>query len=78
LPLQPGKISEIDVGKFDAIVAASGQAPMLTYADARDLQRKFVEFYERASSPVRCVTVLRSCVMQKLSVGPIKSKFIPL
>jgi putative intracellular protease/amidase len=42
-----GKVAEIDVDKFDAIIVAGGQAPMFTFQDAMDLQRKFVEFYEK-------------------------------
>jgi putative intracellular protease/amidase len=38
--------SEIDVARFDAIVVAGGQAPMFSFGDAVDLQRKFVEFFE--------------------------------
>lgn len=36
----------IDVGAFDAIVVAGGQAPMFTFDQATGLHRKFVEFYE--------------------------------
>ncbi len=38
--------ADIDVASFDAIVVAGGQAPMFSFADATDLHRKFVEFYE--------------------------------
>lgn len=40
------KAADIDVGRFDAIVVAGGQAPMFSFEQATDLQRKFVEFYE--------------------------------
>lgn len=40
------KVADIDVNSFDALIVAGGQAPMFTYQDAKDLQRKFVEFYE--------------------------------
>jgi putative intracellular protease/amidase len=40
------KASEIAVADFDAIVVAGGQGPMFTYEDARELQHKFVEFFE--------------------------------
>lgn len=40
------KVSAIDVGKFDAIIVAGGQAPMFTFEAAHELQKKFVEFYE--------------------------------
>ncbi len=36
----------IDVARFDAIVVAGGQAPMFTFEQATDLQKKFVAFYE--------------------------------
>ena len=39
-------IAELNVDDFDALVVAGGQAPMFTFADAVDLQQKFVEFYE--------------------------------
>ena len=38
--------AEIDVGSFDAIVVAGGQAPMFSYESATDLQRTFVAFHE--------------------------------
>lgn len=41
-----GKVEEIDVAQFDAIVVAGGQAPMFTVAEATALHRKFAEFYE--------------------------------
>lgn len=40
-----GKVADIDVARFDAIVLARGQAPMSTYQDATDLHEKFVAFY---------------------------------
>lgn len=39
-------VAAIDVARFDAIVVAGGQAPMFTFADATELQRVFVAFYE--------------------------------
>jgi len=39
-------VSEIEIGAFDGIVVAGGQAPMFTYEKALGLQRKFVEVYE--------------------------------
>jgi putative intracellular protease/amidase len=41
------KASDIDVDRFDAIIVAGGQAPMFTFEKATDLQKKFVEFYEK-------------------------------
>lgn len=40
------RVSDIDATRFDAIVVAGGQAPMFTFEEATDLQKKFVEFYE--------------------------------
>ena len=40
------KIADADVDAFDAIVVAGGQAPMFTFDQALDLQKKFVEFHE--------------------------------
>jgi putative intracellular protease/amidase len=39
-------VSALRVEDFDAIVVAGGQAPMFTFDQATDLQRKFVAFYE--------------------------------
>lgn len=39
-------ISELNVDDFDAIVVAGGQAPMFTFEQAEELQKKFVAFYE--------------------------------
>jgi putative intracellular protease/amidase len=38
---------DIDVDKFDAILIAGGQAPMVNMEKAVDTQKKFVEFYEK-------------------------------
>lgn len=38
--------AEIRMDDFDAIIVAGGQAPMFTFENAIDLQRKFVEFFE--------------------------------
>jgi putative intracellular protease/amidase len=43
---QTRKVADVGVGDFDAIVVAGGQAPMYTFEGARELQRKFVEFFE--------------------------------
>src|SRR5262249_4847067 len=40
------KISTLEVGKFDALVIAGGQAPMFNFDNATTLHEKFVEFYE--------------------------------
>jgi putative intracellular protease/amidase len=38
--------SAIDVGRFDAIVVAGGQGPMITLEGATALHQKFVEFHQ--------------------------------
>ena len=40
------KVADIDVGAFDAIVVAGGQAPMFTFEGATDLHAKFAAFFE--------------------------------
>jgi putative intracellular protease/amidase len=44
--------TDIDVDRFDAVLVAGGQSPMFTFDAATDLQRKFVEFYERGKLAV--------------------------
>ena len=39
-------VVELDVDAYDTLVIAGGQGPMFTFADATDLHRKFVAFYE--------------------------------
>jgi putative intracellular protease/amidase len=39
-------IADLDVDAYDVLVVAGGQGPMFTFAEATDLHRKFVEFYE--------------------------------
>src|SRR5262245_60371852 len=41
-----GKISQLDLDRFDAIVVAGGQGPMYTFEAATDLHRAFVRFYQ--------------------------------
>jgi len=67
-------VSDLDVSKFDAIVVAGGQAPMVTFESARDLHHKFVQFYE--SGKVACalchgVAILRYA---KLASGQYLAK----
>ncbi len=55
-------VTEIDVGRFDAIVVAGGQAPMFGFEKAVDLHRTFVAFYEAgkvAAALCHGVAVLR-------------------
>src|SRR4029077_15543802 len=39
-------VAQLDVDAFHAMGGAGGQGPMFTFADAKDLQTRFVEFYE--------------------------------
>ena len=39
-------VADLKVDAFDAIVVAGGQAPMFSFAEAADLHRAFVAFYE--------------------------------
>ncbi|MFN0089037.1 MAG: type 1 glutamine amidotransferase domain-containing protein [Acidimicrobiales bacterium] len=41
-----GKVDDIHVADYDAIIVAGGQAPMFTFDTAVNLHHKFVEFYE--------------------------------
>lgn len=41
-----GRVEDIAVNRFDAIVVAGGQAPMFTFERATSLHRKFAEFHE--------------------------------
>jgi putative intracellular protease/amidase len=69
-----GKVDEIDVAKFDAVVVAGGQAPMFTYEGARALQTRFAEFYETgkvAAALCHGVALLRYA---RLSNGQLLAK----
>lgn len=41
-----GRVADIDVAAFDAIVVAGGQAPMFNFEQATALHQTFVTFYE--------------------------------
>ncbi len=41
-----GRVEDIDVSAFDAILVAGGQAPMFTFEAATSLHVKFAEFFE--------------------------------
>lgn len=65
---------KIDVGSFDAIVVAGGQAPMFTFERATALHAKFVEFFEAgriACALCHGVAILRYA---KLSTGEYLAK----
>jgi putative intracellular protease/amidase len=57
-----GRVSEIDVNHFDAILVAGGQAPMFSFDKEIGLHEKFVEFYEAgkiAAAVCHGVAILR-------------------
>jgi putative intracellular protease/amidase len=62
-------VSEINVGHFDAIVVAGGQAPMISYEKETTLHKKFVEFYD--SGKIACALCHGTAVLRyaKLSNG---------
>ena len=64
---ETGKVSEIDVNKFDAIVVAGGQAPMSRMEKDVEVQKKFFEFYQEekiVAALCHGVAVLRYCVFE--------------
>lgn len=66
--------TEIEVDKFDAIIVAGGQSPMFTIENAKELQNKFVEFYEKgkvAAALCHGVAILKYA---KLSNGEYLTK----
>lgn len=67
-------VSDLDVEAFDAIVVAGGQAPMFTYEHAKELQRRFVQFYE--SGKVAAVLCHGTAILRyaKLSDGALLAK----
>jgi putative intracellular protease/amidase len=62
-------VREIDVASFDAILVAGGQSPMFTFEKAKDLHRRFVEFYE--AGKITCALCHGTAVLRyaKLSNG---------
>jgi len=46
------KVVDIDAARFDAILVAGGQGPMVTFDKTVDLHKKFVEFY--TSGKIAC------------------------
>ena len=46
LVAQTGRVADIDVTAFDAIVVAGGQAPMFNFEHATELHKTFVAFHE--------------------------------
>jgi putative intracellular protease/amidase len=68
------KVRNIDVGRFDAIVVAGGQAPMFTFKDATDLHQKFVEFYESGKVAAALCHGVAILAYAKLSNGEYLAK----
>ena len=68
------KVAEIEVGGFDAIMVAGGQAPMFTFETATSLHEKFVEFYE--SGKIACALCHGTAILRyaKLSNGQYLAK----
>ncbi len=68
---QTRTVSDIDAHELDAIIVAGGQAPMYTFEGARQLQRKFVEFYE--SGKIACALCHGSALLRyvRLSNGKL-------
>jgi putative intracellular protease/amidase len=62
-------VSEIDAQQLDAIIVAGGQAPMYTFESARQLQQRFVEFFE--SGKIACALCHGSALLRyaRLSNG---------
>jgi putative intracellular protease/amidase len=55
-------VAQIEVDRFDAILCAGGQGPMVTYGKSAALHKKFVEFFEAgkvAAALCHGVAVLR-------------------
>ena len=68
------KVEALDVGAFDAMIVAGGQAPMFSFEGAHALHRKFVEVYEAGKVAVALchgVSILRYA---KLSNGEYLAK----
>lgn len=68
------KVSEIDLTKFDAILAAGGQGPMFTYEKAVDLHKKFVGFYEAGKIACALCHGVSLLAFAKLSNGEYLAK----
>ncbi len=69
-----GKVSQIEVKNFDAVLVAGGQGPMFTFDKAFDLHQKFVEFYE--AGKLACAVCPGVCLLRyaKLSDGEYLTK----
>ena len=68
------RVSEIDVGRFHAIVVAGGQAPMFTFDKVVALHEKFVEFYEKGK--IACALCHGVAILKyaRLSTGEYLAK----
>jgi Putative intracellular protease/amidase len=65
---------EITLASFDAILIAGGQSPMFTFEAAKDLQKRFVEFYE--SGKIACALCHGTAILRyaRLSNGQYLAK----
>jgi putative intracellular protease/amidase len=71
---ETGKVKDLDVDRFDAILVAGGEGPMVTMEHATALQSKFVEFYERGK--LACALCHGASVLRyaRLSNGELLAK----
>jgi putative intracellular protease/amidase len=65
---------DIAVESFDAILVAGGQSPMFTFEAAKDLQKRFVEFYEEGK--IACALCHGTAILRyaRLSTGEYLAK----
>jgi putative intracellular protease/amidase len=68
------EVAQIDLARFDAILVAGGQAPMVTMERSKNLQRKFVEFYE--AGKIACALCHGASILRyaRLSSGELLAK----
>jgi putative intracellular protease/amidase len=71
------KVSEVEIGKFDAILVAGGQSPMFTFESAHDLHKKFVEFHDAGKVTVALCHGVATLRYAKLSNGPYSRRARP-
>jgi putative intracellular protease/amidase len=70
-------VADLDVGRFDALVVAGGQAPMFTFEDAADLQKKFAAFYEAGKVTAALCHGTAILAYAPLSTGELLAKARP-
>lgn len=67
-------MSALDVGAFDAIVVAGGQAPMFTFEQAATLHEKFAAFYEAGKIAAALCHGTAILAFARLSNGELLAK----